>query len=364
MGFLLAMLTRLRIHHLRCLGTVEVFPAGVGRVTAFVGDNAQGKTSILEGLCLLMRLQSPRAAGWGELVRVGSSGFAVEGEYGGRLLRVVVREGKRELWVDGAQVRRSREYLCESGLVTWMGNDDIQLVRGGGEGRRRFLDFAASQVFPDYMRSLRRYERALRARNQLLKGGVGSSGEGGGMEGFTRILLEEGAVLTEGRREVCVRLQPELGWAQSEVSGNGEALELCYVDGSAGDLAIALQESREEERRRKMTVRGPHRDDFELRLDGMEAGRYASEGQQRTIALSLKLGQSRVLGGVGKGRPIILMDDIFGELDPDRRRRLLGCLPADAPILITATNLDWADAVMRERLEVHRVVGGAILDRE
>jgi len=358
MGFWLEMLSRLRIHHLRCLETVEVCPAGPGMITAFVGDNAQGKTSILEGLCLLMRLQSPRAVGWGELARIGGRGFAVEGEYAGRLLRVVMREGKREYWVDGARLARGREYLAESGLVTWMANDDIQLVRGGGEGRRRFLDFAASQVFPDYLPALRRYERALRARNYLLKSAGAVAGE---LDAYSRVLLAEGVVLTAARQALCGRLQPELARAQGVVSGSGEELEMVYIDGSRGDFAAALEQSEAEEKRRKMTLRGPHRDDFQLRLNGMEAGRYASEGQQRTIALSLKLGQSRVLGDVGEHQPLLLMDDIFGELDPDRRRRLLAFLPADALVLVTATSLEWADAEMRDRLQVMRVAGGNLL---
>ena len=349
------MLSRLRLHHVRCFGTVEVEFGGEG-LTVFTGANAQGKTTLLEAVCVLLRLQSPRATGLGELVRHGSAAAAVEGDFRGRLLRVVMGEGRRTV-VDGHVVGRTADYLRESGLVVWMGNDDIQLVRGAADGRRRFLDFAASQMTPGYLEALRGYERALRARNFLLKAGQVDERQ---LQAYGRMLVENGAVLTAGRRALVECLAGHAVAAQREIGGSSEELGVAYADGSPGGLAAAMAETAQEERRRRATVAGPHRDDLTLSLHGMPAGAYASEGQQRTIALALKVAQARVLAAVKGCWPVMLLDDIFGELDPGRRHCLLEALPAEAQKLATTTSLGWLERERVDGLRVLRVEGGAV----
>lgn len=349
------MLTRIRLHHVRCFGTVELALDPVG-LTVFTGANAQGKTTMLEAICVLMRLQSPRAGSMAEIVRMGESAAAIEGDFDGRLLRVVLGEGRRTV-VDGQVVGRTSAYLRESGLVVWMGNDDIQLVRGGGDGRRRFLDFAASQLVPGYLDALRGYERALRARNFLLKSADPDSRQ---LAAYASQMIVHGEAVTAGRRELVTRLAPQAAAAQHEISLANDTLAIAYADGSPGGLAVALAASANEERRRRVTVVGPHRDDLVLELHGMNASAYASEGQQRTIALALKVAQARVLAAASGVWPILLLDDIFGELDPDRRHRLLAALPADAQKLATTTSLAWLDPVETGPTKIWKVSAGLL----
>jgi DNA replication and repair protein RecF len=138
------------------------------------------------------------------------------------------------------------------------------------------------------------------------------------------------------------------------ISGGSEQLELVYQPGSSDDFAARLEASRAEEMRVRTTVVGPHRDDIEIVLEGRDAASFASEGQQRSVALALKLGQARSLESAADAPPLFLIDDVFGELDPVRRNNLLAALPSSAQKLVTATTLQWmefAPAAVEYRLK-------------
>ena len=349
------MLSHLRLVQTRCFNVIEL-ELDVTGLTVFTGANAQGKTSLLEAVCVLLRLQSPRTMGLGELVQVGQDAAAIEGDYAGKRLRVVLGSGRKML-VDGKVVGRSCDYFRESGLVVWMGNDDIQLVRGAADGRRRFLDFAASQLFPDYLESLRAYDRALRARNFLLKSGEIENRQ---LHAYAKILVQHGAIVTAGRRALVDALSVHANLAQHEMSDSTEMLSLSYEDASPGGLEVALAESAAEEKRRRSTVVGPHRDDLGLVLNGRSATAFASEGQQRTVALALKVAQARVLAVARSCWPILLLDDIFGELDPKRRHRLFSALPQEAQKLVTTTSLAWLEQEHPKDLRVLRLHQGRL----
>lgn len=335
-------LTSLRLQDFRCYHSLRC-PLTEG-VTLFTGDNAQGKTSLLEAVCVLLRLQSPRCQGTRELIRFGAEGFGVAGAFQERELRHTGGES-RSLAIDGVPARRPADYLAVSGLVVWMGNGDRELVTGSSEARRRYLDFLGSQIYPEYRSALNSYEKALRGRNLLLKRDAVIPWRQ--VEAWTAVLAEHGGVLRRLRGELLQWLSPHAAEAHCQISGTGEVLALTDAPGCEGDLTAALAEARPEEERRRVTFLGPHRDDFTVALNGLPAARFASEGQQRTIALALKLAQASVLRGKRGAHPVLLMDDIFGELDPGRRNALLRVLPAESQKLITTTHLHWLDETIR-----------------
>lgn len=311
-------------------------PAGA----ILVGNNAQGKTSVLEAICVLIRLHSPRTHRMGLLNRMGGDGFGIAGDpWGGERKIRHAREGML-LEVDG-ETRASRSaYLADGGLVVWMGNEDLELIRGPGEGRRRYLDFIGAQIDPRYRRSWSRYRRALQAKNLLLKEGRPRDAE---IFSYEEILFEHGTILMETRARLVSELAPLAAAAQNAVSGRDEPLTLQYLPASGPDLRESMLQARDREMRLRQAVVGPHRDDLQLRLHGMPAADFASEGQQRTIALALKLAQGNLLGALGGKAPVYLMDDIFGELDPGRRNALMAHLPPLAQKWITATHLGWLE---------------------
>ena len=335
------MLTRLELRDFRCYPglIVEAVPGA----QFFVGANALGKTSILEAACVLLRLASPRSASLAPLVRWDApAGFGLKGNYGERQLQVLYSAERKKLLLDEVEQNAATDYLRVARLV-YLGNADLDLVRGSGDGRRRFLDFLGAQIEPLYRANLRAYERALRSRNRLLKIAPGRRRE---IEAYDVPLLEAGTVLTSLRRSLVTELSPWAERAGNAISGGADpAFGLAYQPGAgAGDFATTLQATREEETRLRQTLVGPHRDDLTLTLGGRPAAQFASEGQQRTIALALKLAQAGLLQSVWKTPPLLLLDDIFGELDPARRNALLAALPVGAQQLVTTTHLDWLDA--------------------
>ncbi len=237
-------------------------------------------------------------------------------------------------------------------------NTDIELVRGSAEPRRRYLDFLAAQIDPVYRPTLRGFERALRSRNALLKSPQPRLEE---IAAYDWPLLEYGANLSRMRARLVERLAPLAANAHREISVTSEILRVEFLPGNSDDFAADLANSRAQELRLRQTVVGPHRDDIRILVEGNPANQYASDGQQRTVALALKIAQSRVFTMEEQTPPLLLIDDIFGELDPIRRNALLQHLPADAQKLVTATTMQWrengvdgpvfelADGVIRRR---------------
>lgn len=325
----------LRLVDFRCFTQLDlgVPPAGA----LLVGSNAQGKTSVLEAVCMLVRLHSPRTHRLASMVRQGAGGFGIAGDPWGSTRKIRYHGGTLERSVDGEPRPTTNSYLADGGLLVWMGNEDLELVRGPGEARRRFLDFLGAQLDTGYRRALGRYQRALRARNQLLK----EQRPDAELAAYTEILIEHGTQLAQARASMAGQLTPLVAAAQAAVSGAHDSVSLAYQPNGGQDLRRAFDQARAQERRLRQTVTGPHRDDLILTLNGLSAAEFASEGQQRTLALALKLAQGRLLESARARLPVYLLDDIFGELDPARRNALLAFLPGAAQKWITTTHLGW-----------------------
>jgi DNA replication and repair protein RecF len=333
------MLRNLSIRDFRCFVRFEV--AFHPQTTCIIGGNALGKTSLLEAVAVLTRLQSPRTNSLAPVVRNGAKGLVVDGMVHNRHMQFYYSASRRKLALDSVEQKDANDYLQISRLV-FFANTDIDLVRGTGEERRRFLDFLGSQLFRDYRNIFRSYEKALRSRNAYLKMTAARSRE---VLAYTKPLIDFGCKLTELRGSLVRRLQPHAIAAFNFIGEREEQFGLEYHSGSTADYAGALAASAEEEARLKTTLVGPHRDDLLLQLSGQPAAVYASEGQQRTIAIALKLGQARLLESEFGDSPLLLLDDVFGELDTGRRNRLFANLPAGSQRIITSTSLAWLNDV-------------------
>ena len=332
------MLARLKVRHFRCFAAREAeFAPGLNLI---VGPNAHGKTSLLEAACILLRLQSPRVTRLAHGIQHERRGFAVDGYYGERHLQFYFSRERKKLALDEVEQKTAREYL-EVGRVVYFSNSDIDLVHGPGEGRRRFLDFFAVQRGSSYRRALRDYERALRSRNLLLKAPAPRWRE---IAAFDEPLLAAGGRVREARAQLVAELQPEAAAAHAAISSARERLRVEYAPGGGADFPAALAAAQREDARLRQTSVGPHRDDLRFFVNEHSSD-FASEGQQRTLVLALKLGAARLLARhFTDAPPVLLLDDIFGELDLTRRGALLAALPAEAQKLITTTHLDWMPA--------------------
>jgi DNA replication and repair protein RecF len=334
------MLSDLQLRNFRCFESLALqFGPGFN---FFVGENGEGKTSILEAACVLLRLQSQRSGSLALLVRLGQKSFAVSGRCDNHLLEFRYSALRRKVLFDRAEQRGLADYL-RVGHVVSFANADIELTRGSSEPRRRYLDFLGAQINPRYRPMLRAYERALRARNALLKSPHPRVRE---IAAYDPPLIANGTQLLAMRAQLIEQLAPLAARAHRDISGKDEMLSVKFAPGSTGDLGDELARSRKEEIRLRQTVVGPHRDDLQISVQGISVQQYASEGQRRTVALALKIAQAHVLTTEIGSPPLLLLDDIFGELDPGRRNALLAHLPAASQKLVTATTVQWLEKTM------------------
>jgi DNA replication and repair protein RecF len=331
------MLAELQLRNFRCFESLRVdLEPGFN---FFLGRNGQGKTSILEAACILLRLQSQRSSTLAPAVRFGETAFGVSGRIENHRLEFRYSQLRRKISIDDVEQKTLGEYLSLVRVVSFA-NTDIELVRGGSDARRRYLDFFGSQINPVYRPSLRSYERALRSRNALLKSAQPRLRE---IAAYDQPLIEHGAKLSAMRAHLVQRLAPLASRAHEEVSGVAESLKLRFEPGNDADFARDLYDSHARESRLRQTIVGPHRDDIELLVQEKKAPQYASEGQQRTVALALKIAQAELFTEEEGSPPLLLIDDIFGELDPVRRNALLAHLPPGAQKLVTATSMHWQE---------------------
>ncbi|MEC8988220.1 MAG: DNA replication and repair protein RecF, partial [Verrucomicrobiota bacterium] len=213
---------------------------------------------------------------------------------------------------------------------------------GPGKSRRRFLDLLLTQSKPGYLELLHRYIEALRSRNALLRQ---DSPDPVLIDSFTRELVANGEQLITARRQLVDKLSPIIRLAYQKIAAKPENADITYTPSVSEDLAVSLAKSRPREQRYRTTLVGPHRDELKLTLDGQSAAQYASEGQKRTFAIALKIAQAEYLGGIHGSPPILLIDDVMGELDARRRGGLMPLISrtgqALGQVFMTCTEENW-----------------------
>lgn len=327
-----------------------------------LGDNAQGKTNILEAIYLLATLRSFRGVGSAQMVRHDQKGYFVGASLvatGTRQVRMYWSAAERQLSLDGQPVRRVADYLGVLRAVVFC-TEDLQLVKGPATRRRRFLDLLLAQTHPTYLPILQRYTAALRSRNALLKHPVVDALA---LDSFTAELVSVGNQVIQLRRELVPRLSPLARLAYRRISNDAEELRLEYQPAVKRDFAVELAGSRPRERSVRQTLVGPHRDDLALTLNAQPAAQFASEGQKRTLAIALKMAQAEYVTGLHGAPPVLLIDDVMGELDARRRGGLLPLLErshqASGQVFMTCTEENWPRELGR-RLQRWVITAGAL----
>ena len=310
----------------------------------FLGDNAQGKTNLLESIYLLATLRSFRGVGGAQMIRHGAPGYFVGGTVVGERpseIRAWWSPRERRLTANGTPVRRLGDYLGLLRAVVFC-SEDLQLIRGSGKVRRRFLDLLLSQTDSGYLPVLLRYTQALKARNALLKQARVDEEQ---LAAFTVELVELGTRIIEARRGLVPRILPLARLAYRRIAAEADEVALEYAPNVRGDYTVALAQSRARERALRTTVVGPHRDELTLLVNDRPADAFGSEGQKRTLAVALKVAQAEFLTGIHGQPPILLIDDVMGELDARRRAGLLPLLQqvhqATGQVFMTCTEESW-----------------------
>jgi DNA replication and repair protein RecF len=328
----------------------------------FLGDNAQGKTNILEAIYLLSTLRSFRGVGGAQMIRHGQKGYFVGAHVIGqseREIKLYWSTGQRKVSLDGQPVRKLTDYLGAMRSVVFC-TEDLLLVKGPARQRRRWLDFLLAQTEPGYLPLLQRYAQALRARNAILRQ---RNPDETALESFTVELVRAGNLIMERRGELMPRVSPLARLAYRRIAHDAEELALTYQRSVSSDFALELAQSRGRDRAMRTTTLGPHRDEIGLSLDGKAAAKFASEGQKRSLAIALKMAQAEYFCGIHGTPPILLIDDVMGELDARRRTAFLPLLErshhARSQVFMTCTEENWPQELSRDLVK-WRVTGGAI----
>jgi DNA replication and repair protein RecF len=337
-------LDRVWLTDLRSYDSAEI--ALAPGLTALLGDNGQGKTNVLEAIAWLATLSSFRGAPTEALIRRGAERAIIraEGEREGRALLIeaeLVASGRNRVLVNRQPLKRARDLLGVL-RVTVFAPDDLDLVKGGPAERRRYLDDALVASHPRYDALRSEVDKVLKQRNALLKGAGGRLDESASftLDVWDAKLVESGGALAAARQDLLARLSPALERTYDAVAHGPADVSATYVAEWAGaGLAEALAAARKDDVRRGVSTVGPHRDDVALAIGGMPARSHASQGEQRSLALALRLAAHHVITDLSGSTPILLLDDVFSELDPDRSDALLANLPTGQTLLTSASGL-------------------------
>ncbi len=355
-------LKRLRLRNHRNYRQLDLAP-GPG-VNVFIGANGQGKTNLLEAVAMLALSSSPRARREIELVGPAGPGSRIDAEIEAGVTTIEVaialniegERARRTIEVDGARKRAFD--LPGRFRVTLFWPDDLGLVKGSPELRRRFLNQMLVQVEPGYARMLASLRRVLEQRNSLLKRIAGGEGGEDMLEAWNAELLKVGREIVDARSRAVTELRPAAARCHAQIS-SGERLEIEY-EGPPDNFAEAVNKSLGEDLRRGSTSVGPHRDDLAIRLDGEDARAYASQGQQRTAVVSLKLAEAALIERRTRERPVLLLDDVLSELDGERREALLREVGSGGQVIITSVEAGPFPPELMSRAMVWTVREGAI----
>lgn len=355
-----------------------------------VGENAQGKSNLLESIYLLSTLRSSRASNDGDLVRrelldsefpVARLTAQVERAAGNLHMEVAIvgkgtegskRAGKR-VRVNGVE-RRASEAVGQLAAVLFT-TLDIDIVAGPPLLRRRYLDMMISQVDRGYLRAMQRYARVLQQRNSLLKQIRERQASSNDLNFWDQELAHAGGIIMRARTEALGHIVPQAMYQMDRLSDGREQLEMIYIpalgSGETIDCPIdetewtarmlqVMADERSREIRAGATLVGPHRDDWTLDINGLEAGGFASRAQQRTAALSLRLAEASYLRHALGDDPVVLLDDVLSELDARRRKGVLEYVDTFQQTIMTTAEPDRVRDVLTRAAGRYLVQAGTV----
>jgi DNA replication and repair protein RecF len=351
----------------RNLATATLEPAP--RFNVFVGDNGQGKTNLLETVYVAATLRSFRTAKLAELIAHGGETAEVKARVvrGGvtRVYEVAIEAHARRVRLDGKAVRPVARYFGEFNVVLFA-PEDLQVPRGAPADRRRFLDRAVFNRWPEHLGVVADYDKTLRSRNAILRavaeGKQSARGAADLLGVYDQQLAALGARVVANRRAFLDEMRPDVQAAFAAITRTGFAVDVQYGDGpgTADALREAFAATRARDLARGSTSAGPHRDDLRFVFAGHDAGAIASQGQLRALVLAWKTAELERLARVHGEPPILLLDDVSSELDPQRNQYLFEYLEGrPGQCFITTTHAGFVP--LRDNRVDHQVASGRII---
>lgn len=315
-------------------------------VNIFLGQNAQGKTNLLESIYITSMGKSFRTGKDRDMVRFGEEFFRVkataEKKDGDELIVEVAvnKEGKKGIKIDGIKAKKMSD-LLENIYIVIFSPEDLRIVKDEPEKRRRFIDRELCQIKPSYFMALNQYKKVLAQRNAYLKE---YNIEEGILDIWDMQLAEYGSKIIENRTEFIKKLSSISSMIHKDITNRKEELEVIYEPNIEYCKNLReiyykeLQLARGNDIRRRTTTKGPHKDDLSLISNGIDIRNFGSQGQQRTAALSLKLSEIKLIEEETGETPVLLLDDVLSELDRERQNYLINSLE-NTQVFITTTEI-------------------------
>lgn len=326
------------------------------------GQNAQGKTNLLESLMLVATGRMLRPGRDVQAIQHGREVARLKATMSGSgtTIGVELRRGiRKKAFLNEASLPRPSDLLGRLPVVSFTAND-LDIVRGDPSHRRHFLDSELAQMYPAYLRALTVYKRSLEQRNALLKASQTTHVPDEVFDPWEEKLAIHGNEIRSYRRQWVEELAPKVAEAHRDL-GSGEVLNLAYEQKETSDLLDGLASSRAIDSRRGTTSCGPHRDDLAILVASTDARHFGSQGQQRTAVIALKLAVFESVSQVLGVPPVLLLDDVFSDLDQSRRERLVHrAIELGGQVFLTCTEPEQAGVELVGRSKVVRVVSGEV----
>jgi len=337
--------------------------------TLIIGKNAQGKTNILESIYLLSDLKSPRTSNMTDLIKFGSEGFEISAQVFKNDTEIDLdfsynQEKKREFKLNKVKSSSKDFRLCVKTVL--FSTKDLLLLRGAPQDRRDWLDRAISQIYPAYNERLAKYEKIRIQKNNLLKNEI--------IDETLLEILNEQLVITGANiiflRKKFLKEIEKLASEKHKVISNSEVFTLSYtcpadeIEDISQYLKEELIRKHSEEFGRRQACVGPHRDDIEFKINGLDAVKFASQGQQRTLVLALKLGELDIIKQKTGFAPILLLDDVLAELDEVRQNYLLKSIEKNVHTIITSVDTLLFEEEFLKDVEIYTIENGKIISTQ
>lgn len=349
------------------------------QINVLIGENAQGKTNIMEAIYVLSMAKSHRTSIDRELIRWDQDYGKIEGDiqrkYGRLPLELIISKKGKKARVNHLEQKRLSLYVGQLNVVMFA-PEDLNLVKGSPQVRRRFLDMEIGQISPVYLHDLLTFQKVLKQRNAILK-------DNRGKLDFNDVMFD---IYTEQYIQVAVQIIRKRfyfmellqKWADPIHKGISRGLETLQVSygtlkeldsGQTAEqmesiLGQRLLEVRRRELERGMTLIGPHRDDLHFYVNGYDIQTYGSQGQQRTTALSLKLAEIELVKQEVGEAPVLLLDDVLSELDDYRQSHLLNTIQGEVQTIVTTTNIAGIDHETIRQADIFEVAAGEVTKKE
>ncbi len=332
------------------------------------GQNASGKTNLIEAVYLLGIGKSPRTTNEKELIKMGEEHAyvkaVVQKKYRSHTIEVFIDKSGKKIKIDGIPALRAAELIGVLNVV-FFSPDELKFIKEGPSERRKFLDIALSQQSANYFRTLQKYNRILKQRNKLLKTENFNPALSEMLSVWDVQLAAENANLVFMRKNFLNELGCSVAAIHDALTDGKETLTLSYESDVDGETVEQLKEAqiqmyqknREKDEQYQFTVSGAHRDDFKISLNGNDARKIASQGQQRTAALSILIGELEMFKTETGEMPVLLLDDVLSELDENRRKQLLSATFATQTLL---TCTEFNEDVQNEKTKIFTVNQGNI----